>query len=124
MSATVYECQNDRCPLGSRDTPGYFTGGITEHGIAVLGLPEDTPSGDGYCPNCAVEGKPAGDFVPLKPGSDPHQAIHDEIAAELAVLEADAKNPDTKSTLDDLAAAKAGAQDVLEARIAEGAPDA
>ena len=125
MNATVYECQNDRCPLGSRDTPGYFTGGLSERGRDVLGLDPDAPTGDGVCPNCGhpAEGEPS-EFVPLKPGKDPHKHHHDAVAAELAAVEADANNPETPTTADDLVAAKAGAQAVLEAKIAEGAPDA
>lgn len=118
MSETVYECQNDRCPLGSRDTPGYFTGGITEQFVATLGLPPGTPWGEGYCPNCAAQGEPCGDFVPLPEGVDPYADLHAEIDAELAALEADAKNPETATTLDDLTVAKRGAQAVLEAKIA------
>lgn len=127
MTETVHECLNDRCPLGSRDTPGYFTGGLSEHGRDVLGLPPDSPTGEGVCPNCGtVAAGEATPFVPLPVGADPHQHLHDEVAAELAALERDVANPETPSTPDDLAAAKRGAQAVLEAKIetAEGADDA
>jgi hypothetical protein len=62
---TTYECRNAACTLGTRSTPGRFTGGITAAGVALLtGAPESTLEkgkdyGEGICPNCGEAGKPA-----------------------------------------------------------------
>jgi hypothetical protein len=79
----VYECTNTACTLGNRKEPGRFSGGSTERTLEVLGLPADTPHGDGYCPNCAEKGKQVETFQPAK-GSDPYQRHHNAVAARVA----------------------------------------
>jgi hypothetical protein len=66
MSAeTTYECRNDACTLGTRRTPGRFTGGITADGVALItGEPAEALEagkdyGEGFCPNCGERGRPA-----------------------------------------------------------------
>jgi hypothetical protein len=61
---TVYECANPDCTLGSRYDPGRFTGGISaELASDLTGTPVDdvTDYGEGYCPNCGVEGTEVSD---------------------------------------------------------------
>lgn len=55
----TYECHNKSCSLGTVNpwTPGRFREGMSEETRALLGLPEDSPTGEGVCPNCGVEGK-------------------------------------------------------------------
>lgn len=81
----VYECVNELCTLGSRTEPGRFTEGSTKRTLEVMGLPLDTPHGEGYCPNCAEKGKlvEGESFKPHK-GNDPYQKYHDEIAKRVA----------------------------------------
>ena len=83
MPEKLYECTNAACPLGSRETPGHFTAGLTEEGRAVLGLAPDAPTGDGICPTCGRKGKAAGTFE-AREGSDPNEKFHKAIAARVA----------------------------------------
>ncbi len=80
----VYECQNTSCALGTRDTKGKFSGGLSPEGAAVLGLPPDTETGDGICPTCGEKGKPLGAEPGPHKGTDPFQPVHDKVAEEMA----------------------------------------
>ena len=61
---TTYECHNKACTLGTRTTPGRFTGGITAAAVALItGAPlehleKGKDHGEGFCPNCGELGKP------------------------------------------------------------------
>lgn len=110
-SSKLYECTNAACPLGDRDNPGRFTGGITAEGLQLLtGAPADqtkegTDYGAGFCPTCGKKGKAAGTFEP-RAGRDPNAKLHEQVAA----LVADPDNPTTaenaQDALDELVAAK------------------
>jgi len=93
MSVKVYECQNERCPLGTADTKGKFSGGLTPEGAAVLGLDPETPTGDGICPNCGKPGKSLDETQVFNKGTDPyarhHKAIHARVLDEADNLTAD-----------------------------------
>ena len=64
---TTFECRNGSCTLGTRGTPGRFTGGITADGVALLtgepaeSLEDGKHFGEGFCPNCAERGRVAKD---------------------------------------------------------------
>ncbi len=66
-AATVYECHNKACTLGTRQQPGRFTGGITADQVTLLtGAPAEhlekgKDFGEGFCPNCGAKGKEAKD---------------------------------------------------------------
>lgn len=89
-----FECHTPGCSLGSRVSPGIFTGGITKEGAAMLtGAPvesftakdEGKTWGDGVCPNCGGPGTKMDDGQHVSHvGSDPYQPLHDEIAARVA----------------------------------------
>ena len=60
--ATLYECTNPACSLGTVGAPGRFTGGITDAQVTMLtGKPADSlkdgEHGDGVCPNCGKAGR-------------------------------------------------------------------
>ena len=56
--ATVYECNNVACSLGTLKGSGRFTGGATKERITMLtGNPEPDKFGEGVCPNCGEPGK-------------------------------------------------------------------
>lgn len=64
MAEELYRCDNvDRCALGARGEPGYFTGGITaEQSNVITGKPVDAMEegvdfGLGICPNCGESGE-------------------------------------------------------------------
>ena len=57
-NATIYECTNEACTLGTRGNPGQFTGGITKEQVTLItGDPEPENHGKGICPNCGEPGK-------------------------------------------------------------------
>lgn len=61
MARKLYECRNDRCPLGTPGAPGRFTGGITaEQATSLTGDPE-AEHGPGVCPNCGHKGTEVSD---------------------------------------------------------------
>jgi hypothetical protein len=53
----TYVCENPACTLGSRVSPGRFTGGITQEQAFMITGEESAPHGDGYCPNCGDKGR-------------------------------------------------------------------
>jgi hypothetical protein len=57
MAAKTYTCTNAACTLGSRETPGRFTGGITKEQATMLTGDPDADHGKGVCPNCGQPGK-------------------------------------------------------------------
>lgn len=105
MARKLYRCENDRCPLGDRDNPGQFTGGITaEQALMLTGDPE-APHGDGYCPACGVKGKAAGTIEPRK-GSDPNAKHHEAVAARVADPDDPLTGPDAQDALLELVGEK------------------
>ena len=126
MTMQVYECQNTRCALGTRDTKGKFSGGLSPEGAAVLGLPPDTETGEGICPTCGEKGKSlASEPAPHK-GTDPYQAVHDKIGEEVdrerAKLMARVADPEDEMTQKDADEewqhVTAGSQAMFERRAA------
>lgn len=87
MPEKLYVCTNERCTLGSRDTHGVFTGGMTPQGRALLtGEPEDQQKkgkhhGEGICPNCGEPGQPY----------DPVKMREESIRAQIKALQAELK---------------------------------
>ena len=61
--AKTYRCTNEACVLGSRVSPGLFTGGITDEQVTLLTgrptaeLKKGQDYGDGFCPNCGEKGE-------------------------------------------------------------------
>lgn len=115
-SATVYECHNRLCTLGTRVTPGQFSGGATpEQVMMITGNPE-AEHGEGICPNCGEKGKKTGDEFTPQVGEDPNQDLHDAIAARNAPNAARALNPAIEDyTLDDYRSEVSNDQAALEA---------
>jgi hypothetical protein len=57
--AQTYLCKNKACTLGSQQSPGRFSGGITKEQVTLLtGNPEPSSDeyGSGVCPNCGKPG--------------------------------------------------------------------
>ena len=58
---TLFKCTNEACTLGSRVTPGLFSGGITAEQLHVItARPVEQigkgEHGKGVCPNCGTAG--------------------------------------------------------------------
>lgn len=100
MARKLYRCENDRCPLGDRDNPGLFSGGISAAQATMLTGDPEAPSGDGYCPTCGVKGKAAGELE-LRKGSDPNQKTHDAIAARVADPDDELEAADAQAALEE-----------------------
>lgn len=115
MSEIVHQCDNDRCDLGGRFGPGYFTGGITpEQALALTGDPA-SPSGPGVCPNCGTPGMPTSStFAPVI-GVDPLDEIH----AEGRALSDRIRDPADEMTKEAARPIAREIQDRLEAAHAE-----
>lgn len=115
-SAVVYECHNRLCTLGTRTTPGRFTGGATQDQVMMITGDPEADHGEGICPNCGEKGRKTGDeFTPQK-GEDPLQPLHDTIAAESAPLAAKALDASVEDyTVDDYRADVSGDQSKLTA---------
>lgn len=93
----VYECENVACALGSRADHGRFTGGISAEqknrltGEPVESLVEGEDFGEGVCPSCGEPGTATDETHESVVGTDPHQELHDAVAARVA-------DPDDKLT--------------------------
>lgn len=83
-AGVVYECRNKACTLGSPKQPGRFTGGITAQQATNISGDPDAVHGDGVCPNCGVKGSPTKERHVSVKGTDPHQKLHDRVAARVA----------------------------------------
>jgi len=88
---TIYECVNESCVLGSRKSPGSFTGGMSSAQRNLLyGDPEESMVegehyGDGVCPACGELGEVTdNEHVVVEKAGDPFQDLHDKVAGEVA----------------------------------------
>ena len=128
-SATLYECHNNLCTLGTRVTPGQFTGGATQEQVMMITGDPEAEFGEGICPNCGQPGKKTGEeFTPMQ-GEDPYQSLHDEYKAKNAPLAARALDASDESyTMDDYRAEVRNDQADLELAVenqeTEEGPDA
>jgi len=80
----VYECESTSCTLGTRKTPGKFTGGATKEQITVLtGDPEPEHYGEGVCPSCGELATKSHTEPDPHEGTDPYDELHQEIHARV-----------------------------------------
>jgi hypothetical protein len=106
----VYECSTTGCTLGSRATKGRFTGGATKEQITNLtGDPEPEHFGEGVCPNCGEPGELLDEEYEVAPeGNDPHQEIHDQVAARVADDQDELTAENAQAVVNELVEAKEG----------------
>lgn len=109
----VYECRSKTCLLGSRTSPGRFTGGMTPENLNLLfGTPgeecteenEGTLWGEGVCPSCGEVAKDTGDEHVSNIGDDPYQDLHDEVGARVLDDSDPLTKDDAQVTLKELVA--------------------
>jgi hypothetical protein len=106
IMAEVYECTNEECILGVKDTPGYFTGGMTaaqntmKTGKSAEEMEEGKDYGEGVCPECGTPGKAVEEFHALE-GEDEFEGQHEEAGAAAEVELAELREKHSEGEVSD-----------------------